>query len=93
MLLAGFLGAVVVHLLPLDFLLEIEPGVGSLLLVALVGVFLPVPIAFDIVLAAVLVAAGAPMIYSMTLLFTWASSVCIHFSLSGTRFLAELRWS
>lgn len=70
MLLAGFLGAVVVHLLPLDFLLEFEPSVGSLLLVALVGVFLPVPIAFDIVLAAVLVAAGAPMIYSMTLLFT-----------------------
>lgn len=70
MLLAGFLGAVVVHLLPLDFLLEIKPGVGSLLLVALIGVFLPVPIAFDIVLAAVLVAAGAPMIYSMILLFT-----------------------
>jgi uncharacterized membrane protein YraQ (UPF0718 family) len=70
MLLAGFLGAVVVHVLPMDTLLDFEPGVLSILLVALIGVFLPVPIAFDIVLTAVLVAAGAPMIYSMIFLFT-----------------------
>ncbi len=70
MLLAGFLGAVVVHLLPLPTLLDYEPGVVSVGVVALVGIFLPVPVAFDIVLVAVLVSAGAPMIYSMTLLFT-----------------------
>jgi len=70
MLLAGLLGAVVVHLVPLNSLLDFEPGIFSLLLVALVGIFLPVPIAFDIVLVAVLVSAGAPMIYSMILLFT-----------------------
>ena len=70
MLLAGLLGAIVVHLLPLNTLLDFEPGVLSLLLVALIGIFLPVPIAFDIVVVAVLVAAGAPMIYSMILLFT-----------------------
>ena len=70
MLLAGFLGAVVVHLLPLPTLLDYEPGVVSVLVVALIGIFLPVPVAFDIVLVAVLVSAGAPMIYSMTLLFT-----------------------
>jgi uncharacterized membrane protein YraQ (UPF0718 family) len=70
MLLAGLLGAVVVHLLPFESLLNFEVGVLSLLLVALVGIFLPVPIAFDIVVVAVLVSAGAPMIYSMTLLFT-----------------------
>lgn len=70
MLLAGLLGAIVVHLLPLNTLLDFEPGVLSLFLVALVGIFLPVPIAFDIVVVAVLVAAGAPMIYSMILLFT-----------------------
>jgi uncharacterized membrane protein YraQ (UPF0718 family) len=70
MLLAGLLGAVVVHLLPLNTMLDFEPGVFSLFLVALVGIFLPVPIAFDIVLVAVLVSAGAPMIYSMTFLFT-----------------------
>ena len=70
MLLAGFLGAVVVHLLPLPTLLDYEPGLVSVAVVALIGVFLPVPVAFDVVLVAVLVSAGAPMVYSMTLLFT-----------------------
>ena len=70
MLLAGLLGAVVVHLVPISSLLEHEPTIFSVGAVALIGIFLPVPIAFDLVLVAVLVSAGAPMIYSMTLLFT-----------------------
>lgn len=70
MLLAGLLGAVVVHLLPLPGLLENAPTIFSVAVVALVGIFLPVPVAFDVVLVAVLISAGAPTIYSMTLLFT-----------------------
>ncbi len=70
MLLAGFLGAVVVHTIPLETLVNIEPGILSVSVVALVGIFLPVPVAFDLVLVAVLISAGAPMVYSMTLLFT-----------------------
>ena len=70
MFLAGFLGALVVHIVPLPSLVDYEPGVISVAVVALVGIFLPVPVAFDVVLVAVLVSAGAPMIYSMTLLFT-----------------------
>ena len=70
MLLAGFLGAVVANLLPLDSLVDFEPGIFSVALVALIGIFLPVPVAFDLVVVAVLISAGAPMIYSMTLLFT-----------------------
>ena len=70
MILAGLLGAVVVHLMPLTSLLETEPSFLSIAVVALVGVFLPVPVAFDVVLVAVLISAGAPVIYSMTLLFT-----------------------
>jgi uncharacterized membrane protein YraQ (UPF0718 family) len=70
MLLAGVLGAVVVHLMPLTNLLDNEPGILPVMMVALVGIFLPVPVAFDVVLVAVLISAGAPMIYSMTLLFT-----------------------
>jgi uncharacterized membrane protein YraQ (UPF0718 family) len=70
MLLAGLLGAVVVHLIPLPMLVENQTSILSVVLVALVGIFLPVPAAFDIVLVAVLISAGAPMIYSMTLLFT-----------------------
>lgn len=70
MLLAGLLGAVVVHLIPLPTLIEYDPTILSVALVALVGIFLPVPVAFDLVLVAVLISAGAPMVYSMTLLFT-----------------------
>jgi hypothetical protein len=70
MLLAGLLGALVVHLLPIETLLGFKPGILSVFLVALVGVFLPGPIAFDIVLTAVLLAAGAPVIYAMIFLFT-----------------------
>jgi uncharacterized membrane protein YraQ (UPF0718 family) len=70
MLLAGSLGAVVAHLVPLSDLVSNEPGILAVALVALVGIFLPVPVAFDLVLVAVLISAGAPVIYSMTLLFT-----------------------
>jgi len=70
MLLAGLLGATVAHMVPLQSLVNADPTVLSVALVAIVGIFLPVPVAFDLVLVAVLLAAGAPMIYSMTLLFT-----------------------
>ena len=70
MLLAGILGAVVAHVLPLPALINHEPGIFSVAVVALVGIFLPVPVAFDVILVAVLISSGAPMIYSMTLLFT-----------------------
>jgi len=70
MLLAGFLGAVVANLVPLNELVDFEPGILSVAVVALIGIFLPVPVAFDVVVVAVLISAGAPMIYSMTLLFT-----------------------
>ncbi len=69
MILAGLLGAAVVTWAPLPELVGFEPGIGSILIVALIGIFLPVPVAFDVVLVAVLLAAGAPMVYSMTLLF------------------------
>ena len=70
MLIAGVLGAIVANTLPLSFLIEAEPTILSVTLIAVIGIFLPVPVAFDIVLVAILISAGAPMIYSMTLLFT-----------------------
>jgi uncharacterized membrane protein YraQ (UPF0718 family) len=70
MLLAGFLGAIVANAIPLPALVNFEAGFLAVTAVALVGIFLPVPVAFDIVLVAVLISAGAPVIYSMTLLFT-----------------------
>ena len=70
MLLAGLLGAIVANVIPLPALVNYEVGFLAVTVVALVGIFLPVPVAFDVVLVAVLVSAGAPVIYSMTLLFT-----------------------
>jgi len=70
MLLAGLLGATVANVIPLPVLVDYEAGFLAVTAVALVGIFLPVPVAFDVVLVAVLISAGAPVIYSMTLLFT-----------------------
>lgn len=70
MLLAGLLGSTVAHLVPLETLVDYEPSIIAVVIIALVGIFLPVPVAFDIILVAVLISAGAPMIYAMTLLFT-----------------------
>ena len=70
MLLAGFLGAVVANTVPLTNLVNMEMSLLLLIGVAVVGIFLPVPVAFDVVVVAVLITAGAPMAYSMTLLFT-----------------------
>jgi len=70
MLLAGLLGAIVANAIPLPELVNAEAGFLAVTAVALVGIFLPVPVAFDIILVAVLISAGAPVIYSMTLLFT-----------------------
>ena len=70
MILAGALGAVVVIFFPLETLSGIEVNLLNGILVALVGVFLPLPIALDVVLAAVLMATGLPIFYVMILLFT-----------------------
>lgn len=70
MLLAGFLGAVVANVVPLSAIVNHEATFFTVFLIGLIGIFLPVPVAFDIVVVAILVAAGAPVIYSMTLLFT-----------------------
>ena len=76
MLLAGFLGALLITLLPWNTLSDLTPKLGYLMTllamsgVALVGVFLPVPIAFDVIIVAILLEAGMPVKYAMVLLFT-----------------------
>ncbi len=78
MLLAGLLGSALITLLPFRYLFEILPAGQSgpivILLamgsVALIGVFLPVPITFDVILTAVLWQGGLPVKYAMVLLFT-----------------------
>lgn len=76
MLLAGFLGALMITILPWESIAEIIPETNmvmtllGMVLVALIGVFLPVPISFDIIICAVLLATGMPVKYVMVLLFT-----------------------
>ncbi|QGX96785.1 RNA-binding protein (plasmid) [Roseovarius faecimaris] len=70
MLLAGFIGAVVATALPQDLILGLPFSVWALILIALVGVVLPVPIAFDVVMAGALLGLGLAHGYVMALLFT-----------------------
>lgn len=80
MLLAGFLGAGVATLVPADLITGLRFGFLALLAVAIVGVFLPVPIAFDVVAAGALLSAGLEPGFVMTLVFTLGSfSVYSHF--------------
>lgn len=70
MLLAGLAGAFVSHVMPLQSFSTQEVTLFSLILLSCVGVFLPVPIAFDVIMAKVLYSAGLPPQYVMILLMT-----------------------
>ncbi|MCJ7874799.1 FG-GAP-like repeat-containing protein [Phaeobacter sp. J2-8] len=70
MLLAGLLGAVAATLVPQGSIVNLPFAFGFVVLVAALGVFLPVPIAFDVVVTGALLSAGLMHGYVMTLLFT-----------------------
>ena len=70
MLLAGFIGAVVATLLPQDLILGLPFSVWALIVIAVIGVILPVPIAFDVVMTGALLGLGLAHGYVMALLFT-----------------------
>ncbi|HET8924071.1 MAG TPA: permease [Candidatus Acidoferrum sp.] len=69
MLLAAFLGALLIELLPAQALTaQVTPG--GILVVALVSAFLPVPMAFDVAIAYVAMTRGVPVPYVVTILCT-----------------------
>jgi uncharacterized membrane protein YraQ (UPF0718 family) len=76
MFLAGFLGALLITILPWDTMSEIVTADSRMMVlvsmgvVALVGLTLPVPIAFDVIVSAILLSAGMEVKYVMVLLFT-----------------------
>ena len=70
MLLAGVLGATTATLLPADLITGIQFSILALIAIALVGLFLPAPIAFDVVVAGALLSAGLAHGYVMALVFT-----------------------
>jgi uncharacterized membrane protein YraQ (UPF0718 family) len=69
MILAAILGALVIELLPAQALIS-EATVGGIILVALVGAFLPVPMAFDVAIAYIAMTKGVPLPYVVTILCT-----------------------
>lgn len=70
MLLAGFLGAVVSTLLPPDLIQNASLGFVTLAGASIIGTFLPVPIAFDVVVSGALLSGGLDQGLTMALLFT-----------------------
>jgi uncharacterized membrane protein YraQ (UPF0718 family) len=69
MILAAILGALVVELLPAQALIA-QATIGGIILVALVGAFLPVPMAFDVAIAYIAMTKGVPLPYVVTILCT-----------------------
>ncbi|MBD3664928.1 FG-GAP-like repeat-containing protein [Sulfitobacter aestuariivivens] len=70
MLLAGLLGATAATLLPQELITGLGYSLFALVIIAVVGLFLPVPIAFDVVVTGALLSAGLAHGYVMALLFT-----------------------
>jgi uncharacterized membrane protein YraQ (UPF0718 family) len=69
MILAALLGAIVAELIPSQAIPTHVSFLG-IVLVALAGAFLPVPMAFDVAAAFILMTRGVPMPYVVTLLCT-----------------------
>jgi uncharacterized membrane protein YraQ (UPF0718 family) len=69
MLLAAFLGALVIEILPTQALFVPVSFLG-IVTVAIVSSFLPVPMAFDVAIAYILMAKGVPLPYCITILCT-----------------------
>jgi hypothetical protein len=69
MILAAILGALLAEIIPAQSI----PGnvtVMGIVLVAIAGAFLPVPMAFDVAIAFILMVRGVPLPYVVTLLCT-----------------------
>jgi uncharacterized membrane protein YraQ (UPF0718 family) len=70
MLLAGFLGALLSHLWSFEKLIGVPVNLYNLALISFMGTFLPLPIAFDIMLSQAMMMSGFPAGFVMTILFT-----------------------
>src|SRR5271166_2048971 len=69
MILAAVLGALAIELLPAQALIG-QATIGGIILVALVGAFLPVPMAFDVAISYIAMTKGVPLPYVVTILCT-----------------------
>lgn len=70
MIAAGFLGAAITSAIPVGDLPAVDVSIVGMLLFVTVGLLLPMPIVFDVMLSQALYAAGLPLPYVACLLFT-----------------------
>ncbi len=70
MLLAGLLGSFLIESLPTDSLPNLTMNPLTLFIIAAIGVFLPVPIAFDVLIVNILISSGLTTGLAATLLFS-----------------------
>ena len=91
MALAGLLGSVMVTVVPFQELARFSrPGLLALAGIALLGTFLPVPIAFDVITCALLYTAGMPVEVVAVLLFTLGAYSIYSFSVVGQTISPQL---
>lgn len=69
MILAAFLGALVIEILPAQAFMA-QVSILGIVAIALVAAFLPVPMAFDVAIAYIVMSKGAPLPYVVTILCT-----------------------
>ncbi|MBX2860678.1 MAG: permease [Vampirovibrio sp.] len=69
MFLAAFLTAAIHQWLPLESLVQQTPTAAGVVLVSAIGILLPLPMAFDVILTHSFYEAGAPLAYVLPLLF------------------------
>lgn len=80
---AGLLGSVMATVVPFETLADLPVNIFTLTIVALLGVIAPVPMAFDVILAAIMLNAGVPIAIVMTLLFTLGAFSIYSFIIVG----------
>ena len=92
MLLAAFLGAFVIEILPAQALF-VPVSFFGILAVAIVSSFLPVPMAFDVAIAYILMAKGVPMPYCVTILCTLGIISVFSLSIVGKTASWRIAWA
>jgi len=92
MLLAGVLGALVIELAPFDQLSRFSPGPLVLLATAIVATFLPVPMAFNVVVVMALLAKGmdpgiaAVLLFALSAFSVYPATIIARFNFGATEF-------
>ncbi|MEM7386659.1 MAG: CRTAC1 family protein, partial [Verrucomicrobiota bacterium] len=97
MVLAGILGATLVTLIPFESITQVDSSnrivkLCEVLGLALFGLFLPVPMAFDVIITSVLLTAGLPSRYAAVLLFTLGIFSIYPFSIIWRSYSPRMAW-